>query len=345
VSLFDLLHPPVFWLPRRRGDGGHFLTLVQRKPMKHDRRGFTSMPDFRSIAFCAVALLGAAPVPAMAAPWWYVGRGADRVTFIDTGSVERAKGIVSYTSKTVIRSDGDPVAMTVNLMSADCAKRQLGWFGVQRFGYDDAVIDTSTRPHAEMTDVSADPQRKSELDFACSGEQAREAAGAFPLTIDDAAFAEALLADTGTPPRSVHDRMAADASVPVIRSTAPAPSTFGQTQTVALGEPMVPPRDYAKGSQLPDPKEYASNEVGTIYDVAYQGIKDGQIRFEVRGYSIDDLVHPGSGQIEPADPREKKIYIRDLAITIKAALPDRITYSVAIEKGGAAGHFCPPGGC
>lgn len=302
------------------------------------------MPDYR-LAVPALALCGLAPAQAMAAPWWYVGHSDDRAVFIDAGSIARAKGVVTFTAKTVIRKPGDPVAMTVSYMKADCAKRRLGWFGVQRFGHDDAVIDTSTRRDAEMADATADALGAPQLAFVCSAERDREAAGAFALTIDDAAFTETVLREPGETARALHDRMAGDASVPVVRSTAPSPATFGQVQTVKLGEPMVPPRDYAKGVQVPDPKLYPSNEVGTIYDIAYQGIKDGQIQFEVRGYAIDDLVHPGSGKTETADPREKTVYIRNLGITIKAALPDRITYTVSVEKVSAGERFCPPGGC
>jgi hypothetical protein len=299
----------------------------------------------RLVSLFALPILVAIAAPATAAPWWYTGRGADRVVFIDTGSIQRDKDIVTYSSKTVIRKQSDLTAMTVNFMRADCAKRRLGWLGVQRFGYDEAVIDTSTRPDAEMENP-ADAAGNAELDFACADARAREAAGAFPLAIDDAAFTEALLAEPDkVSPRALHARLVADPAVAVIRSTAPATSTFGKIQTVELGQPMVPPRDYAKGPRIPDPKDYPSNEVGRIYDIAYQGIKDGRVQFEIRGYSIDDLVHPGSGQTQPAYPGEKKVNILNLAITIKQALPDRITYSVAIEPMAPDEIFCPPGGC
>ncbi|MEO9132412.1 MAG: hypothetical protein ABI240_14545 [Sphingomonas sp.] len=295
----------------------------------------------------AVAVLCVAiATPASAAQWWYAGRNEARVVFIDAGSIRRARDIVDFSSKEVIRKPGDPVAMTVNYMRADCARRQLGWLGIQQFGYDEAVIDTSTRATPEMAGA-ADSLSRSELDFICSKAGPQDAAGYFPLTIDDAAFTEALLGQTdkSVSPRALHDRLAADTAVPVIRSTAPATATFGQTQTVKLGEPMVPPRDYEKGPQIPDPKNYESIEVGRIYDVAYQGIKDGQIQFEIRGYSIDDMVHPGSGQTETADLRQRKMKILDLAITIKKVLPDRITYSVALEKRLSPEDVCPPDGC
>ncbi|WP_052507754.1 hypothetical protein [Sphingomonas hengshuiensis] len=281
-----------------------------------------------------LALAGlAVSAPAAAAPWWYAGHDVDRAVFVDVGSIERDHAIVRFSAKQVIRRAGDPVAMTVSFLQADCARALIGWGGIQRFGADDAVIDTSTRPKAEMAPAST-PIDRAQLDFVCADTREREAAGFFPLGIDDATFTEALLGEDadGLSPRALHDRLAASPATAVIRSTAPSPATFGTVQTVALGQPLVPPRDYGKGAQVPDPRDYPANEVGRIYDVAYQGIKDGEIRFEIRGYSIDDLAHPGSGQIETVRVGEAKARIGDLAITIREALPDRITYSIVLEK-------------
>jgi hypothetical protein len=290
-------------------------------------------------------MLVAIATPATATPWWYAGRAADRVVFVDAGSIERARDIVRYSAKTVIRDRADPVAMTLAFMQADCGKRRIGWAGIQRYGYDERVIDTSTRRKAEMADVPATSLADTELGFVCSDAQAREAAGLFALAIDDAAFTEALLAAQDATPRALHDRMSADRTVPVIRSTAPDPASFGTTRTVKTGEPMVPPRDYAKGAQLPNPADYDPIEAGRIYDIAYQGVKDGELQFEIRGYAIDDLVHPASGQTETVRVGAKSIAIRDLAITIESAQPDRIRYRVAIEKRAAVVPDCPPGGC
>jgi hypothetical protein len=283
--------------------------------------------------------------PATAVPWWYAGRAADRVVFVDAGSIERTKDIVRYSAKTVIRDRADPVAMTVAFMEADCARRRVGWAGIQRFGYDERVIDTSTRRKAEMADVPETSLADAELAFVCSDAQAREAEGLFVLAVDDAAFTEALLAAHDASPRALHDRMSADHAVPVIRSSAPDPAGFGKLQTVRAGEPMVPPRDYAKGPQVPNPTDYDPIEAGRIYDIAYQGVKDGELQFEIRGYAIDDLVHPASGQTETVRVGAKSIVIRDLAITIDSALPDRIRYKVAIEKQAPIVPDCPPGGC
>ncbi|WP_260600116.1 hypothetical protein [Sphingomonas endolithica] len=281
--------------------------------------------------FATLALV--LPASASAAPWWYVAHDEGRAVFIDAKSIQHRKSTIAFSSKDVIREHDNPVAMAVKFLQADCAKRQIGWAGVQQFGYDEAVIDTSTRRKAGMTNA-IDPLDDAALDFVCADDASRAAGGFFPISIDDAAFTEALLSDASNSltPRALHDKMAAAPTTVVVRSTAPAPATFGQTQTVAIGQPMVPPRDYSKGPQVPNPADYSSDEVGRIYDVAYQGIKDGQLQFEIRGYSIDDLVHPGSGQMQAADPRERPVLIKDLVITIKAATAERITYSIAIQK-------------
>jgi len=304
------------------------------------------MPSRRFKYLLAFPFVIAVAAPVAAAPWWYVGHGADRVLFIDAGSIQRKGGTVTYSSKIVIRKPGDPVAMTSNFMRADCTNRRLGWLGVQQFGYDEAVIGTSTVGKAEMEEAPADTLAGEELGFVCFGAGDHEGRF-FRLAIDDAAFTEALLtgAANGESRRVLHDRLAGNPATPVIRSTAPPTTSFGQVQTVKLGQPLVPPRDYEKGAQVPDPAAYPSNETGRIYDIAYQGIKDGQIQFEIRGYSIDDLVHPGSGQTETASLTQKKVNILDLAITIRKALPDRITYSVAIEKRAPVDTGCPADAC
>ncbi|MGH6612810.1 surface-adhesin E family protein [Sphingomonas sp.] len=304
------------------------------------------MRHCRPVCVTLLPVFLAFAAPATAAPWWYVGRGIDRVVFIDARSIERDGNNVTYWAKTLIRQPGDPVAMTLNFMQADCTARKLGWAGLQSYGRDEAVIDASTRK-AKLEDVRADTLENVELGFVCMGAKDREASGFFPLAIDDASFTDALLAqaDLSLSPRELHDRMAADPGVVMIRSTAPDSSTFGQIQTVKLGQPLVPPRDYSKGAVIPDPADYPSIEVGRIYDIVYGGIKNGEIRFEVRGYSIDDLIHPGSGQVETADLRQKKAHVRDLVITIKQVLPDRITYSVAIEKAVPVTPDCPVGDC
>jgi hypothetical protein len=86
------------------------------------------------------ALLASASVltaaPATAAPWRYVGRGQDRVLFIDADTMKRDGEVVRYAAKEVIRQRGNPGARTVTFMEADFVTRRLGWGGVRRFGYD-----------------------------------------------------------------------------------------------------------------------------------------------------------------------------------------------------------------
>ena len=54
--------------------------------------------------------------------------------------------------------------------------------------------------------------------------------------------------------------------------------------------------------------------------------------FEVRGYSPDDMAHPGSGQSQSFPTSLKSVNVRDIAITVLKVTPQAITYRVAIEK-------------
>ena len=110
--------------------------------------------------------------------------------------------------------------------------------------------------------------------------------------------------------------------------SAPETDTFGQTQYALSGEPIVPPRDYSKGIELPQPQDHDPRAVGIIYDICFLGIKNGNMQFEIRGFLVEDLDLPASGQtIEfPAD--QKTIVIRDLTIDIDEVLPGSLTYVV-----------------
>lgn len=109
---------------------------------------------------------------------------------------------------------------------------------------------------------------------------------------------------------------------------APSPKTFGRTQFVLSGNPIVPPRDYSKGTMLPSKDDYPPHESGHIYDIVFIGVEAGQMQFEVRGYAIDSLEFPATGQtIEfPADQR--KVAIRDLTFNIDEVAAGSITYTV-----------------
>ena len=127
---------------------------------------------------------------------------------------------------------------------------------------------------------------------------------------------------------------------------APNADTFSERRHAALGAALVPPRDYAKGPQRPDPADYDPNTSGIIYDVAFAGLADGQLRFEVRGYSGDDQVNPASGQTQEFPEALKVVNVRDLAIQIDEVSPDTITYRVKIEPEEIpAPSACPPDGC
>ncbi|WP_415805128.1 hypothetical protein [Bordetella muralis] len=109
---------------------------------------------------------------------------------------------------------------------------------------------------------------------------------------------------------------------------APGTDTFGQPQYVLSGEPIVPPRDYSKSIEIPQPQDYDPRAVGIIYDVCFLGIEDGNMQFEIRGFSAEDLDFPESGQTIEFPVDQKTIVIRDLTIEVDEVLPGSLTYVV-----------------
>ncbi len=223
----------------------------------------------RKAAILLVTALAPGAVQACSSHWWYVAHGADRVLYVDAESIERNEDVVSYWVSQVLREAGNPAALIRAYMRTDCGRREETWSVVTRYGADDRRLDASSASYADPQPVAAGTLREAELDFVCAAD--RTNAGGFPLAIDEVAFAEALIADTqgSIGPADLHDRLRADPKVPVIRSSAPGPDSFGTEQHAKTGQPIVPPRDYAKGTGLPTVKDYNAGETGAIYDIAY----------------------------------------------------------------------------
>lgn len=288
------------------------------------------------VSFAAVLLAACtltSPAQARTSQWWYVAQGADRVLFIDEKSIERDGNIASYASRQILREPGNEVASQQAHMRTDCVNRTQQWVIVRRYARDERVVDPGSS-YDELEPVETGTIGEAELDFVCADNTAdRASTGGFPLEIDDVAFAEALIAADDTSPADLHATMKADPATPVIRSSAPAPATFGTEQRVATGQPIVPPRDYEKGVDLPDTAQYDADETGRIYDLAYQGIEAGEIVFEIRGYEPTDLVHAGSGQNIRVPVEAGSEQIRDLLVTIIEATPDALRYRVERKLG------------
>jgi hypothetical protein len=290
----------------------------------------------RRCLFATVAVIaGLGATNAGAAQWWYVNQGQDRVMLIDVASIASDRGVLTYWNTQVI-ADGadDGVRMVKSLMRADCAKSRGGWTMIVRYDRDDRQIDVDSLAKPAMAAVTPNTLGQAELDFVCATPDAREAAGGFALEIDPRTFADALItAPSDETPRAVHDRLAQDPSTPVVRSAAAGPETFGTRQSIKAGQPLVPPRDYAKGTDIPKAEDYPPSSSGEVYDVTFEGLEQGQMVFEVRGYDADDLIHPASGQTERFPAALKTITIRDLALQIEKVTPEAITYRVTVEKG------------
>jgi hypothetical protein len=284
----------------------------------------------------------ASSAQARSSQWWYVAQGADRVLFVDEKSIARDDDTVRYTSSQILREAGNDVSTQRAYMRTNCAARTQQWMLVMRYGLDDQPLDPAITIREEDTPVEAGTLGEAELNFVCADDRATTSG--FPLEIDDVAFAEALIAQErpANDAADLHAQMKADLSTPVIRSPAPSPATFGTDQHVTKGMPIVPPRDYAKGIEPPAAPDYDVDETGRIYDIAYQGIEKGDVLFEIRGFSIGDLVHPGSGQTIRVPAGGKGDQINDLFVTIIDAQPDGLRYRVVRQK--KAAEFGFPGG-
>jgi hypothetical protein len=298
----------------------------------------TDAPAFRNRASAALAVALAAAATlgmetAHAAEWWYVNQGQDRVMLVDVASIARERGLLSYWNTQVI-ADGaeDGVRMTKSYMAADCAKARGGWAMSVRYDRDDRQIDVDSLAKPVLAAVEPSTLGEAELNFVCANPGEREASGAFAVAVDVRTFADALIAASDEAPRAVHDRLAADPATPIVRSAAPGTETFGRRQTAKAGQPLVPPRDYAKGVEVPKAADYPAASSGDAYDVTFEGLDAGEMTFEVRGYGVDDLIHPAMGQRERFPADLKAIQIRDLAIQVEAVSTDAITYRVRVER-------------
>ncbi|WP_232493831.1 surface-adhesin E family protein [Novosphingobium kaempferiae] len=282
------------------------------------------------IAFGLSALLPSS-AQARSSEWWYVAQAADKVLFIDVGSIRRDGDTVRYEASQILRESGNPAASLRAWMITDCRKRTESWDLYLRYGPQDERLDETALSSPDPEPVVPGTLGDAQMQFVCASDHS--ATDGFPLKIDEVAFAEALITDTAAsePPAAMHERMRADPRVPVIRSTAPAPDTFGTPQHTMAGDAVVPPRDYAKGTALPDPKNYDTDESGTIYDIAYIGIEDGQMTFEQRGYSINDLAHAGSAQTMRFPASQKSVRIADIMIDVIEADAQNLSFRARLS--------------
>ena len=282
------------------------------------------------ILACALALVWPSVAQARSSQWWYVTQGADKVVFVDVESIQRDGDTVRYEASQIVRERGNPAASVRASMVTDCRQRTETWDMVLRYGANDERLDKTALSYAGPNAVEAGSVGEAQLKFVCADD--RSETGGFPLAIDQVAFAEALIADTKATvsPADLHERMRTDPKVPIVRSTAPGPETFGTPQVIVAGHAVVPPRDYGKDVQIPDPSQYDTIESGTIYDIAYMGIEKGELAFEQRGYSIDDLVHASSAQTMRFPLSQKSIRILDIEIAVLDVTPQRLRFRASL---------------
>lgn len=146
----------------------------------------------------------------------------------------------------------------------------------------------------------------------------------------NAAFAISFVAIGNAGPAAGAETVVVQAEIQ--EQPAPETDTFGRSQFILSGNPIIPPRDYGKGLQLPDTNDYSPDESGTIYDIAFLGIENGEMQFEIRGYSIADLNSPATGQTSSFPQDQKTIEIRDIVIEIEEVTDGSLTYKIVYRK-------------
>jgi len=131
---------------------------------------------------------------------------------------------------------------------------------------------------------------------------------------------------------------AADAEVSaddaqVVTNPAPGIGSFGKTQFILSGDPVIPPGDYSKNAGYPREDAHGPIETGRVYDILFGGIKGGSMQFDVRGYAAADLARPASSQRFSFPVNQTVIELRDFTLEIDAVEAGSLTFRV--RKNGA----------
>jgi len=113
-------------------------------------------------------------------------------------------------------------------------------------------------------------------------------------------------------------------------ATNPAPGieSFGKTQFILSGDPVVPPSDYSQNAGHPREEAHSPIETGRVYDILFGGIEGGRMQFDVRGYAATDSERPASSQRFTFPVDQTVIELRDIIIEIDAVEAGSLTFRV-----------------
>jgi hypothetical protein len=143
------------------------------------------------------------------------------VLFVDAGSTERDGDTVRYEARQILREPSVTAASVRALIIADCRCHTETSDMVVRYGGDDERLDKMAISYAGPNPVEAGSVGEVQPQLVCTVD--RRETGGFPIAIDAVAF----------------QKVRTDPKVPVLRSTAPTPDTFGTPQVTALGHAAV----------------------------------------------------------------------------------------------------------
>lgn len=124
------------------------------------------------------------------------------------------------------------------------------------------------------------------------------------------------------------DAEASADAAPVATNPAPGIESFGKTQFILSGDPVIPPSDYSNNGGHPREEAHGAIETGRVYDILFGGIAGGRMQFDVRGYAAADLERPASSQRFSFPVDQTVIELRDVTIEIDAVEAGSLTFRV-----------------
>lgn len=124
------------------------------------------------------------------------------------------------------------------------------------------------------------------------------------------------------------DAEASADAAPVATNPAPGIESFGKTQFILSGDPVIPPSDYSNNGGHPREEAHGPIETGRVYDILFGGIEGGRMQFDVRGYAAEDPERPASSQRFSFPVDQTVIELRDITIEIDAVEAGSLTFRV-----------------
>ncbi|MFD2137689.1 surface-adhesin E family protein [Novosphingobium resinovorum] len=115
---------------------------------------------------------------ARSSEWWYVAQAAEKVLFVDVGSIRRDGDTVRYEASQILREPGNPAASLRAWMITDCRRQTESWDLYLRYGSRDERLDETALSYPDPEPVTAGTLADAQMQFVCATDRA--ATGGFP---------------------------------------------------------------------------------------------------------------------------------------------------------------------